>query len=85
MPGIHLRTTLLVGHPGETEEDFNELLEFVESQRFERLGVFAYSHEEGTFAYLNYKDDIPEEVKQQRVDKIMSLQEKFLNQLQPRK
>lgn len=77
VPGIHLRTTLLVGHPGETEEDFNELLEFVESQRFERLGVFAYSHEEGTFAYLNYKDDIPEEVKQQRVDKIMSLQEKI--------
>ncbi|MGM9794878.1 MAG: 30S ribosomal protein S12 methylthiotransferase RimO [Candidatus Aphodosoma sp.] len=75
VPGIHFRTTLLVGHPGETEEDFNELLEFVESQRFERLGVFAYSHEEGTFAYLNYKDDIPEEVKQQRVDKIMSLQE----------
>ena len=85
VPGIHFRTTLLVGHPGETEEDFNELLEFVETQRFERLGVFAYSHEEGTFAYLNYKDDIPEEVKQQRVDKIMSLQEKISQSIAAKK
>ena len=77
VPGIHLRTTLLVGHPGETEEDFNELIDFVETQKFERLGVFAYSHEEGTYSYINYSDDIPEEVKQSRVDKIMSLQEKI--------
>ena len=77
VPGIHLRTTLLVGHPGETEEDFNELIDFVETQKFERLGVFAYSHEEGTYSYKNYSDDIPEEVKQSRVDKIMSLQEKI--------
>ena len=77
VPGIHLRTTLLVGHPGETEEDFNELIDFVETQKFERLGVFAYSHEEGTYSYKNYSDDIPEKVKQSRVDKIMSLQEKI--------
>lgn len=77
VPGIHLRTTLLVGHPGETEQDFNELIDFVETQKFERLGVFAYSHEEGTYSYKNYSDDIPEEVKQSRVDKIMSLQEKI--------
>ena len=77
VPGIHLRTTLLVGHPGETEEDFNELIDFVKTQKFERLGVFAYSHEEGTYSYKNYSDDIPEEVKQSRVDKIMSLQEKI--------
>lgn len=77
VPGIHLRTTLLVGHPGETEADFNELLDFVENQRFERLGVFAYSHEDGTYSYKHYSDDIPEDIKQQRVDKIMSLQEEI--------
>lgn len=77
VPGIHLRTTLLVGHPGETEDDFNELLNFVKNQRFERLGVFAYSHEDGTYSYKNYSDDIPEDIKQQRVDKIMSLQEEI--------
>ncbi|MDC1105448.1 30S ribosomal protein S12 methylthiotransferase RimO [Prolixibacteraceae bacterium] len=75
VPGIHLRTTLLVGHPGETEEDFKELCEFVETARFERLGVFAYSHEDNTYAGENYEDNIPDEVKQERVDKIMELQQ----------
>ncbi|QZE13011.1 30S ribosomal protein S12 methylthiotransferase RimO [Halosquirtibacter laminarini] len=75
VPGIHLRTTLLVGHPGETEEDFNELCEFVETARFERLGVFAYSHEDNTYAGENYEDIIVEETKQARVEKIMELQQ----------
>lgn len=75
VPGIHLRTTLITGHPGETEEDFNDLMEFVKNQRFERLGVFPYSHEEDTYAWKNYEDIIPEEVKQERADKIMALQE----------
>jgi len=74
VPGIHLRTTLLVGHPEETEEDIEHLKAFVGEQKFERLGVFAYSHEESTFAYTHYKDNIPEEVKQRRVDEIMELQ-----------
>ncbi len=75
VPGIHLRTTLITGHPGETEDDFNDLIEFVKSMRFERLGVFPYSHEEDTYAWNNYEDNIPEEVKQERADKIMALQE----------
>jgi ribosomal protein S12 methylthiotransferase len=74
VPGIHLRTTLLLGHPGETEADVEELKEFIKKIRFERLGVFAFSNEEGTFAYKNYTDDIPEEVKQKRVDEIMTVQ-----------
>lgn len=75
VPGIHIRTTLLVGHPGETEEDFEELKEFVSEMRFERLGVFAYSDEEGTYANINYKDDVPDDVKQARLEEIMTLQE----------
>lgn len=75
VPGIHIRTTFITGHPGETEADFQELKEFVKEQRFERLGVFPYSHEEDTYAWNNYQDDIPEEVKQQRADEIMSIQE----------
>jgi ribosomal protein S12 methylthiotransferase len=75
VPGIHLRTTLLLGHPGETEEDVEELKEFVRKARFERLGAFAFSNEESTFAYKTYKDDIPEEVKQERVYEIMSIQQ----------
>ena len=75
VPGIHLRTTLMVGHPGETEQDFEELLRFVEEIRFERMGAFAYSHEEGTYAYLHYKDEIPPEVKQERLDRLMRVQE----------
>jgi len=74
VPGIHLRTTMMVGHPGETEEDFEELKKFVRWARFERLGAFAYSHEEGTYAYKNYEDDIPEEVKQRRLDELMEIQ-----------
>lgn len=75
VPGIHLRTTLIAGHPGETQGDFDELMQFVKMQRFERLGVFTYSHEEDTYAWKHYKDDIPEEVKQERADKLMALQE----------
>jgi len=67
VPGIHLRTTMLVGHPGETEQDIEELKEFMQFARFERLGAFAYSNEEGTHAYKTYEDNIPEEVKQERL------------------
>lgn len=75
VPGIHLRTTLMVGHPGETEKDFEELVEFVKKARFERMGAFAYSHEAGTYAYTHYADDIPQEVKQERLDYLMRVQE----------
>lgn len=75
VPGIHLRTTLMVGHPGETEEDFEELLAFTRTARFERMGAFAYSHEEGTYAYTHYQDDIPVETKERRLDRLMQLQE----------
>lgn len=75
VPGIHLRTTLMVGHPGETEQDFEELIRFVKDIRFERMGAFAYSHEEGTYAYQHYKDEIPQEVKQDRLDYLMRMQE----------
>lgn len=76
VPGIAIRTTMLVGHPGETEKDFNELLDFVEKMRFDRLGVFTYSHEEGTHAY-NMKDDIPARVKKARAAELMKLQEEI--------
>ncbi len=75
VPDIHLRTTLLLGHPGETEDDVEELKQFVRDIRFERLGAFAYSDEEGTFANKHYTDDIPFDEKQRRVDEIMSIQE----------
>jgi len=75
VPDIHIRTTLMVGHPGETEEDFEQLLQFVKDERFERMGAFAYSHEEGTYSFKNYKDDISPEIKQQRLDALMGLQE----------
>lgn len=75
VPGIHIRTTLMVGHPGETEEDFEQLLQFVQDERFERMGAFAYSHEEGTYSFKNYKDNISPEIKQQRLDTLMNLQE----------
>jgi len=74
VPEIALRTTLLVGHPGETEPDFNELLDFVQEIRFDRLGVFTYSHEEHSFAFNAYNDEIPQSVKLSRVDAIMQLQ-----------
>ena len=77
VPGIHLRTTMLVGHPGETEEDFEELIEFLRFARFERLGAFAYSNEESTYAYEHYQDDIPEEIKQQRLDRVMAVQQEI--------
>lgn len=77
VPGIHLRTTLMVGHPGETEEDFQELVVFVRKARFERMGAFAYSNEVGTYAYNHYSDDIPQEVKQERLDVLMRIQERI--------
>ena len=81
VPGICLRTTLLVGHPGETEEDFNELCEWVKKMKFDRLGAFAYSEEEGTYAAKHYTDDIPQEEKDRRVDTIMALQQAISSQL----
>ena len=76
IPDIALRTTLLVGYPGETDADFEELKEFVKATKFDRLGVFAYSEEEGTYSATRLKDDVSDEVKQQRVDGIMRLQER---------
>ena len=75
VPGIHLRTTMMVGFPGETEDDFRELTDFVKWARFERLGAFAYSEEDGTYAAKHYEDDVPEEVKQRRLDKLMRVQQ----------
>ncbi len=77
VPGIHLRTTLMVGHPGETDQDYQELVDFTKEIRFERMGAFAYSHEEGTYAFKNYKDEIPEDVKQDRLDYLMRIQERI--------
>ncbi len=75
VPGIHLRTTMMVGHPGETEQDFEELLEFVRETRFERLGAFSYSHEEDTYCDNNYTDDVPPGLKQERMNVLMDVQE----------
>lgn len=77
VPGIHLRTTLMVGFPGETEEDFAELMDFVRTVRFERMGAFAYSEEEGTFAAEHYTDDVPSFIKEERLNRIMRLQEQI--------
>lgn len=85
VPGICIRTTLLVGHPGETEEDFEELKEWVRGMRFDRMGAFAYSDEEGTYANLHYKDDIPQEVKERRVAEIMAIQQSISRELQEAK
>jgi hypothetical protein len=85
VPGLHIRTTLMVGFPGETEEDFNELLDFVRWARFERMGAFAYSHEEGTYSAQHYKDDVPSEVKQQRLDKLMALQQEISAEIEAEK
>jgi ribosomal protein S12 methylthiotransferase len=74
VPGIAIRTTLIAGHPGETAADFAEMVSFVERSRFDRLGVFTYSHEEHTHAFT-MKDDVPQEVKQQRADHIMQIQQ----------
>ena len=85
VPGIHLRTTLMVGHPGETAQDFEELKEFVRKVRFDRMGAFAYSNEEGTYAYKNYKDEIPQEEKDRRLDELMTIQEEIAAELSERK
>lgn len=85
VPGIHLRTTLMVGFPGETDEDFNELVEFVKWARFERMGAFAYSEEEGTYSADNYKDDVPAEVKQKRLDKLMRIQQRISGEIEAEK
>ena len=74
VPGVVLRTTLIVGHPGEGEAEFRDLLDFVRESRFERLGAFTYSEEEGTYGALHYKDEIPAQVKQERYDRLMELQ-----------
>ena len=75
VPGIHLRTTLMVGFPGETDEDFQELLDFTRWARFERMGAFAYSEEDGTYSAKHYKDDVPADVKQARLDRLMRIQQ----------
>ena len=85
VPGIHLRTTLMVGFPGETDEDFKELLDFVKWAKFERMGAFAYSEEEGTYAAKHYKDDVQEEVKQVRLSKLMRLQQQISEEVQQSK
>jgi ribosomal protein S12 methylthiotransferase len=85
VPGVVLRTTMLVGHPGETEEDFEELKQFVREAKFDRLGVFAYSHEEGTYAAKKYKDNIPQEVKDARAAEIMAIQEQISAELNARR
>lgn len=77
VPGIHLRTTFMVGFPGETEEDFQELLDFTRWARFERMGAFAYSEEEGTYSAQHYADDIPEDVKEARLSKLMRIQQRI--------
>ena len=81
VPGICIRTTLLVGHPGETEEDFNELCEWVKTMKFERMGAFAYSEEEGTYAAKHYIDDILQEEKERRVETLMALQQEISSEI----
>lgn len=85
VPGIHIRTTLITGHPGETEDDFRELVEFVKEAKFERLGVFPYSHEEDTYSYKHYEDNIPEDVKQARANEIMAIQSEISHNIQAAK
>lgn len=81
VPGVHIRTTLMVGFPGESDEDFNELLEFTKWARFERMGAFAYSEEEGTYSAVNYEDGISQEVKQERLDRLMALQQEISSEI----
>lgn len=85
VPGIHIRTTLMVGHPGESDDDFRQLLDFVRWARFERMGAFAYSEEMGTFSAQHYDDDIPEEIKQARLSKLMRLQQGISAEIQEAK
>ncbi len=85
VPGIHLRTTLMVGFPGETDEDFAELLDFVKEVRFERMGAFAYSEEDNTYSAQHYEDDVPQEVKTQRLDKLMAVQQRISAEIEAAK
>ena len=85
VPGIHLRTTLMVGFPGETQEDFDELVTFTKWARFERMGAFAYSEEEGTYSEQHYEDDVPDDVKQQRLDKLMRIQQRISEEVEAEK
>ena len=85
IPDIHIRTTILTGHPGETEQDFEELIEFITNSRFERLGTFTYSEEENTFAGDKYKDDIPDDVKAERAEQIMEIQQNISAQINANK
>lgn len=85
VPGIHLRTTLMVGFPGETDEDFKELIEFTKWARFERMGAFTYSEEEGTYSAQHYEDDIPQEIKQARLDKLMRVQQNISAEIEAEK
>ena len=85
VPGIHIRTTLMVGHPGETEEDFEELLQFVRDIKFDRLGAFIYSHEDGTYSHQNYEDDVPLDLKQERMNRLMEEQEAIMTSLNQEK
>lgn len=85
VPDIHLRTTLMVGHPGETEEDFQALKQFVQQVRFERMGAFAYSNEEGTYSATHYSDDIPQEVKNARLDELMTIQQGISEEINQKK
>ena len=85
VPGIALRTTFLVGHPGETDEDFEELKAFVKEQKFDRMGVFAYSDEDDTYAFKMYTDDVPEEVKQARAAELMEIQQGISEELNTKK
>ena len=85
VPGIHIRTTLMVGFPGETDEDFAELIAFTKWARFERMGAFAYSEEDGTYSANNYEDDVPAEVKQQRLDRLMRVQQNISAEIEAAK
>ena len=85
VPGIHIRTTLMVGFPGETDDDFRELIEFTKWARFERMGAFAYSEEDGTYSAKHYEDDVPADVKQKRLDKLMHVQQNISAELEAEK
>ena len=82
VPGIHIRTTFMVGYPGETDEDFKELLDFVKWAKFERMGAFAYSEEEGTYSAEHFEDNVAEDVKQARLSKLMRLQQQISEEVQ---
>ena len=85
VPGIHIRTTFMVGFPGETDDDFQQLMEFTKWARFERMGAFAYSEEEGTYSAYKYEDDVTEEIKQRRLDQLMALQQKISAEVEAEK